>query len=96
MAYFLHPRNTKATLTLHYKADMQALDFWVDDTRLVKDFQLPNPIRFKEVSLAGGADLRFDGVATFDNLRVGIPEPTTLTLLYVTGMMLMHRHRHRH
>jgi len=66
IATFSLPTDTTASFMLHYKADTQAVDFWMDSTRIVDGHSVGGPRGFKQIAFGSGdpynAHLRIDNL----------------------------------
>ena len=78
-------------LTLHYKgASNQLLDFYIDDTLVAADFPGRKGVYTLYRINYGGWTVTGDAL---DDLMVGVPEPMTLGLLAVSGVLVLLRRR---
>jgi len=70
---------SQGSITLHYKASNQRLDLWLDDTKLIADFESYNGhYDLDFIQLAGGGTT-FENVL-FDNVLVGVRAENVLPI----------------
>lgn len=73
--YFIPEQLNQGTVTLHYKASNQRLDFWLDNTLLLEDFEsYDGNYDIKSVQLGGGIT-SFENVL-YDNIVMGVLSET--------------------
>jgi len=62
---------TEGRFTVHYKASNQRLDLWLDDTRLLENFESATGNYDVRGTQLGGGLMSFENVA-YDNVRLGV------------------------